>query len=151
MSSAASEGKRSRLAAIPSRQTVVTLFHEGWKYFAVSAGSLLVDLGLFWTEIHLLHIHYLIANLVSVSVGMLINYWASVTWVFGERSLASRRAEFLGFVAIGLAGLAVNEAGVALFVGLIGLAPVAGKLAAAGLSFLFNFVSRRWLLFTDRG
>ena len=124
------------------------LFHEGWKYFLVSVVSLAVDLGVYWTLIDVAKVYYLIANLVSVSVGLVANYALSVAFVFSQRRLKSRRAEFIGFVAIGLAGLAVNEAGVAMLVGGFGLSRVLGKIGAAGVSFMFNFVARRTLLFT---
>jgi putative flippase GtrA len=127
---------------------LATLFHESWKYFLVSAASLVVDQSVFWALIHLAGVYYLAANVVSVSVGLILNYALSVTLVFKERRLTSRGAEFVGFVVIGLMGLAVNEAFVALFVGGLGLMPMIGKLAAAGPSFAFNFIVRRALLFT---
>lgn len=130
------------------RDRLITLFHESWKYFLVSALSLAVDQAVFWALIHLAGIYYLAANVVSVSVGLIVNYLLSVTLVFKERRLTSRRAEFAGFVLIGLMGLVVNEVFVALFVSGLGMAAMIGKLFAAGPSFLFNFISRRVLLFT---
>jgi putative flippase GtrA len=138
----------ARLAPLRPRLTV--LFHETWKYFLVSALSLVVDQGVFWLLVHQAGIYYLGANVISVSVGLAVNYALSVTLVFKERRLASRRAEFVGFIAIGFMGLAVNEAFVALFVGVFGLNAIPGKLLAAGPSFLFNFITRRLLLFTAR-
>ena len=130
------------------RDRLETLFHESWKYFLVSAASLVVDQSVFWALIHLAGVYYLAANVVSVSVGLVLNYVLSVRLVFKERRLTNRRAEFVGFVLIGLMGLVVNEAFVALFVGGLGLKAMIGKLAAAGPSFAFNFIVRRALLFT---
>ncbi len=124
------------------------LFNESWKYFLVSAVSLALDLAVYWTLVNKVGLHYLTANVFSVSVGLMINYGLSVSLVFTERRLKSRRAEFIGFVLIGVAGLGVNEAFIALFVGVLGLGTLTGKIAAAGLSFLFNFVTRRVLLFS---
>jgi putative flippase GtrA len=95
-------------------------------------------------------VYYLAANVVSVSIGLVANYVLSVAYVFKERRFESRWAEFAGFVMIGVVGLAVNEAGVAMFVGILGFGAIVGKLAAAGISFVFNFVTRRLLLFTAR-
>ena len=130
------------------RPKLVVLFHESWKYFLVSALSLAVDLALFWLLVEKAHIHYLIANIVSVSAGLVVNYALSVAFVFKERRLKSRWAEFVGFVVIGVLGLAVNEAGVAVLIGLAHLPIVIGKVGAAGVSFVFNFVVRRVVLFT---
>ena len=132
------------------RPELMTLFHESWKYFLVSALALAVDLSLFWLLVEKAHIYYLAANAVSVSTGLIVNYLLSVAFVFKQRRLASRRAEFVGFIAIGLMGLAVNEGCVAVLVGVAGLGPILGKLAAAGVSFVFNFVTRRVLLFTAK-
>jgi putative flippase GtrA len=130
--------------------SLMSLLHEGWKYFVVSAVTLALDLAIYWTLIEVAKVYYLAANLVSVSVGLVANYALSVAFVFSQRRLKSRRAEFAGFVAIGLAGLAVNEAGVAVLVGGFGLSRVLGKIGAAGVSFMFNFLARRTLLFTAR-
>ncbi len=46
--------------------------------------------------------------------------------MFKERRLTSRRAEFAGFVLIGVLGLAVNEAGVAILIGMARL-PIVGR------------------------
>lgn len=130
------------------RPKLIVLFHESWKYFLVSALSLAVDLALFWFLVKKAQVFYLSANVVSVSAGLIVNYVLSVAFVFKERRLKSRWAEFAGFVVIGLLGLAVNEAGVAILIGMVRLPIVIGKIGAAGISFVFNFVVRRAVLFT---
>ena len=127
---------------------LMALFNESWKYFLVSAASLALDLMVYWTLIRILGVHYLIANIISVGSGLVLNYLLSIAFVFKQRRLKNRRAEFIGFVLIGLAGLVVNEWLVALFVGMLGFGVVPGKVAAAGGSFVFNFVARKLLLFT---
>jgi putative flippase GtrA len=135
----------------PLGPKLVTLLHETWKYFVVSAASLVLDMAIYWVLFEKANIPYLAANVVSVSAGLILNYALSVVWVFKERSLSSRWAEFTGFVVIGLAGLTVNEALLAAFVGGLHVGPLLGKVAAAGGSFVFNFVVRRLILFTARG
>jgi putative flippase GtrA len=130
------------------RPKLIVLFHESWKYFLVSALSLVVDLALFWILVEKAHVFYLIANVASVSTGLIVNYALSVALVFKERRLKSRWAEFAGFVVIGVLGLAVNEAGVAILIGMARLPIVIGKVGAAGISFIFNFGVRRAVLFT---
>lgn len=127
---------------------LVTLAHETWKYFLVSLASLGVDFGLFLALDHHWKRQYLIWNALSFTVGLIVNYALSVTLVFKERRLSSRRWEFAGFFAIGLAGLALNEGLIAAAVGWAGLGHAAGKIAAAAGSFVFNFAARRSLLFT---
>lgn len=135
----------------PFAERAIAVFHESWKYFLVSAVSLGLDLAVYWTLVNIVRVHYLAANVVSVSAGLVINYVLSVTFVFTQRRLKSRRAEFVGFLLIGVAGLLVNELFVALFVGGLGLGTLVGKIAAAGLSFVFNFGARKVLLFSKAG
>jgi putative flippase GtrA len=134
--------------AVGARLT--TLLHEAWKYFLVSAVSLAVDFAVYWTLFRIAGVPPLAANVVSVSVGLIVNYALSVALVFKERRLSNRWAEFTGFVVIGVAGLAVNEALLAVGIDVLQLGPVISKLAAAGGSFVFNFVVRRVVLFTAR-
>jgi hypothetical protein len=56
----------------------------------------------------------------------------------------------LGFLATGVAGLLLTEALMRLFVGECGLSVPLAKLGTAGFVFLFNFVSRRDLLFREQ-
>jgi putative flippase GtrA len=135
----------------PLGPKLVTLLHESWKYFLVSAVSLALDMAIYWVLFEAAKIPYLVANVVSVSAGLVLNYALSVAWVFKERRLSSRWAEFTGFVVIGFAGLTVNEALLAAFVGGLHVGPLVGKVGAAGGSFVFNFVVRRVMLFTARG
>jgi putative flippase GtrA len=145
-------GVRSRAPA----PALVKLFHEGWKYFLVSLLSLAVDMAVVVVLYHLARNNLGLtksasvvgANILSVSAGLIVNYLLSVRLVFSERRFADRRAEFAIFVAIGVAGVAINTALVWLFVVPVGLAILIGKIAAAGVSFVFNFAARRLLLFT---
>ena len=105
--SLAQPGLAARIGRL--RPRLVVLFHETWKYFLVSAASLAVDLGLYWTLVERAKVYYLAANVVSVSIGLVANYVLSVAYVFKERRFESRWAEFAGFVMIGVVGLAVNE------------------------------------------
>jgi putative flippase GtrA len=140
----------------PPRAALVKLFHEGWKYFLVSALSLLVDMAVVVVLYHLARetlgltksASVIASNILSVSAGLIVNYLLSVRHVFSERRFDDRRAEFAIFVAIGVAGVVINTALVWLFVVPLGLAILIGKIAAAGASFVFNFAARRLLLFT---
>ncbi len=95
-------------------------------------------------------VHYLISAAVGFSAGLVVNYALSVAFVFRERRLASRRWEFVGFMLIGLAGLALNEVLMKLFVETVGLGYALAKIPATGVGFVFNFGARRLALFTAR-
>jgi putative flippase GtrA len=135
---------------LPARLT--TLFHETWKYFLVSLAALALDYSLLVGLTALGKIHYLVSAAVGFSAGLVLNYVLSIAFVFRERRLAGRRMmEFAGFLLIGLAGLALNEVLMKIFVESAGMGYALAKIPATGVGFVFNFGARRALLFTKAG
>ena len=135
-------------AAAPLWARGRTVFHETWKYFLASVAALAVDFGLMVALTEFAHLHYLVSAAIGFSAGLVVNYLLSVTMVFSQRRLADRRLEFAGFLLIGLAGLALNEGLLKLFVDTAGLGYAFAKLPATGVGFVFNFGVRRLVLFT---
>jgi putative flippase GtrA len=90
---------------------------------------------------------YLIANACSFGVGTLANYALSVSWVFRSRTLRDWRVELLVFAGAGILGLGVSQAAMFVCVELIGLYYFLAKVVATGCHFVFNFTSRKLLLF----
>jgi putative flippase GtrA len=92
-------------------------------------------------------VHYLVAAAFSFLAGMVVAYAGSILFVFRARRARRVTAEIAGFFAIGLAGLALNQVLLFLFVHFCGLEVALAKAPTAGCVFLFNFLSRRALLF----
>ena len=130
------------------RTRAAQIFHEMWKYFLVSAAALAIDYGLLVGLTSIGHVHYLVSAGVGFAAGLLLSYALSVAFVFREHGLSDRRLEFLGFMLIGLAGLALNELLMGFFVETVGLGYALAKIPATGVGFLFNFGVRRAFLFT---
>ena len=128
--------------------TLRSLADEGVRYLAASALALAIDFGVYTGLIRLAAVHYLVAAPIGFALGLATVYALSVRWVFRQRRLADRRAEFALFAAIGLAGMALNQiiiyAVVAMMPGFYEIA----KVISAGVVFCFNFISRKLLLFT---
>ena len=128
--------------------TLRSLADEGVRYLAASALALAIDFGVYTGLIRLAGVHYLVAAPIGFALGLATVYALSVRWVFRQRRLADRRAEFALFAAIGLAGMALNQiiiyAVVAMMPGFYEIA----KVISAGVVFCFNFISRKLLLFT---
>lgn len=128
--------------------TLRSLADEGVRYLAASALALAIDFGVYAGLIRLAGVHYMVAAPIGFALGLATVYALSVRWVFRQRRLADRRAEFALFAAIGLAGMALNQiiiyAAVAMMPGSYEIA----KFISAGVVFCFNFISRKLLLFT---
>jgi putative flippase GtrA len=123
------------------------LLKEAVGYGLASAIALAADAGLLFVLVHFLGWWYLAAATVSFTVGVAVAYVLSVTLVFERRRVASRRAEFATFVAIGVVGLLINNAVIYVGVHHFGLHYMVAKAFAALVTFAGNFVARRQLLF----
>lgn len=116
------------------------------RYLIASLAALALDVTVLQLAASL--IHYLLAASLGFVVGAVAMYLLSTRWVFRRRKLADRTPiEFSAFVAIGLAGLALNDLVIYVGVDRLGLALLSAKLAAAGASFLFNYTARKLALF----
>ncbi len=126
------------------------VLREALGYTAASAIALGVDMTILAVLVHYYHWGTLTAATTSFLAGAGIAYALSVRFVFKQRRLRNRRAEFASFVAIGAIGVAVNAAVIYAAVDLLGLHYLIGKCIAAVFTFSCNFVARRQLLFVQR-
>lgn len=119
-----------------------------FRYFAASLLALAADTATFSVSLRLLHLPLALAATAGFVLGAAIAYLLSIRWVFRERTLARHPAlEFLTFAAIGVAGLGVTQ--LVLWIGVteLRLLPEAVKLGAAVITFAFNYLVRKALLF----
>ena len=124
-------------------------FLEFLRYGMASAAALTVDFGLLVLLTSGFGVDYLISGAIGFSVGVVIVYVLSITWVFRGQANDNRGSEFAIFVAIGIAGLGVNELIMWQGTETAGLPYQVSKLASAGCVFLFNFTFRKLLLFSE--
>ena len=113
----------------------------------VSVIALFFDFGLLVILKQIFGINYLIAAAMSFSVGVLINYVLSVTWVFANRKLSSRNTEFLVFVMINVIGLGLNLLIIAGFVQFGHLDYRLSKVVSTVVVFFWNFTMRKKILY----
>ena len=117
------------------------------RYAVVSGVSLGVDFGGLWLLTEAAGLHYLVSAAISYGLGMIVNYALSVVWVFPTRKLKSRTAEFGIFVAIGVAGLGLNEALLWLLTDVLRLHYLVSRSVSAIVGFFAKYVARRLALF----
>ena len=127
-----------------------TFLQEAQGYCAASLCALGVDMAILWILVHFFSWRYLAAATASFLVGAVVAYRLSVRLAFKQHRLRDRRAEFVSFVAIGTAGLAINAGVIAVAVRYFGLHYIIAKCVAAGFTFTCNFLARRQLLFVRR-
>ncbi len=117
------------------------------RYGAASVFALALDYGVLVTLTKGFGVDYLQAAAVGFLFGLMLIYLLSVRYVFEARRARAPRLEMAGFLATGLIGLLLTEGLMHLFVSSFCFSLTIAKAATAGFVFLFNFVSRRSLLF----
>jgi putative flippase GtrA len=137
----------SFLARAPDSRAV-RLLADLLKYGFASAAALALDFAVLMFCFSILGFDHLVAAALGFLAGLTLVYVLSVRFVFRGRRRLRGRTEFIGFLVTGIAGLALTEALMHLFVD-FGALPVAlSKVPTAGFVFLFNFAARRALLFS---
>ena len=123
-----------------------TQLEELLRYFVVSGVALAADTGVMLLAANF--VHYLWAATLGFVLGAVTSYLLSVGWAFRHRRLAAfPRTEFAVFVAVGVAGLGLNNLVIYAAVEYAGLGLLAAKAVAAGMTFSFNFAVRKLGLF----
>lgn len=117
------------------------------RYAAASVFALALDYGVLMLLTKGFDVDYLAAAAAGFLSGLALIYLLSVRYVFEGRRRRAPRVEMAGFLITGVVGLMLTEALMHFFVGRLGLSLSLGKAATAGFVFMFNFISRRSLLF----
>lgn len=117
------------------------------RYVLVGGGAFAVDYTAMVFCAQIFQIHYLTAATIGFCLGLAANYSISIWWVFDERSLQNRTAEFIVFAAIGITGLGLNDGIIYAGQEWLGVDYRISKLAATGATLVFNFTVRKMILF----
>lgn len=122
--------------------------NEMFRYFVVSAVCLALDFAILIGLTEFGSLHYLVSNAIAFCIATTVGYVWCIIWVFGRRRLDSKHWEYVIFIGIGVIGLAINEIGLWMLVEGADLHYTLAKFGASGASFLFNYLSRKLVLFT---
>ena len=120
-----------------------------WKFNAVGALGLLVQLGSLGLFIHGLGLHYLLATALAVEAAVLHNFAWHIRWTWADRQAAPSVPAATTFLRFNLTTGVVSIAGNVLFMwilaGRANVEPVVANGLAIALCSVVNFVlSDRW-------
>lgn len=118
------------------------------KYGFASIAALMLDFITLMALYKGLGVNYLVAAAIGFLSGLALVYTLSVRFVFRDRRRRGARAEMIGFLITGVAGLALTEALMHIFVDYACVPVALSKIPTSGVVFLFNFTARRALLFS---
>src|SRR5262249_5510519 len=136
-----------KLAFLFVGQTDTTLV-QLFRYTLIGVLAFLVDYASLFAIKELAGIHYLWAAAIAFILGLVTNYCLSITWVFKKRPVQNREVEFIIFAALGVLGLAINELVMFTLTSGAQFHYLVSKLVSTGISYGWNFASRKVLLFS---
>jgi putative flippase GtrA len=106
-----------------------------------------VDIGLFMLFAQHYGLPYLRVSAASFVAATLVNYWLSIRFVFVSGQRFRRRWEMALVFLVSAAGLALNQAILALCVESLRMGLLLAKLSATGAVFFWNYFARRVFVF----
>lgn len=118
------------------------------RYGFVGGISFVVDYGTLFCLTEYAELHYLLSATIAFVFGLITNYLLSISWVFSRTENISRLAEFTVFTIIGIVGLALNAAIMYACTEWLHWHYMLSKIISTILVFFWNFLSRKYLLFT---
>ncbi len=117
------------------------------RYLVISLLALGIDTGTLVLLTEMLGVPYLLSAPAGFLLGMGTVYLGSIYWVFRRRRLSSAGEEIFFFAVIGVGGLLITEVTLWAVAGGLEIDYRIAKILAVGLSFMFNFVARKYFLF----
>jgi putative flippase GtrA len=123
---------------------IVKLFRSSFvRYAFVGCLGLVVDMGLFYVFYELLHVNYVLSNIVSSSVAVVHNFLLN-TWItFKVKDKLFVR--FLSFYSIALVGMALSSGMLALMIDVMHLNSMVSKaIAVFVVALLQYYVNKHW-------
>ncbi|MCQ2322502.1 MAG: GtrA family protein [Bacteroidales bacterium] len=119
------------------------------RYFFSGGVAFLVDTGLLYVLTEFCGVYYLVSSIISFSIGLIITYLLSILWVFDNRNMKNRYAEFSVFVLIGVVGLGLTSLFMWFFTDKIGVHYIFSKIITTIIVFVWNFIAKKSLLFRN--
>lgn len=116
------------------------------KYGFMAVIVVAIELVSFTVMISQLRINYLFATIISLAIGILLNWLGSRYFVFGK-SKHSTGKEFTLVAITSLAGVLLQIVTVFTAVEILNMQPLPGKVAAIIITFFWNYLARKKIIY----
>lgn len=146
------DGNRKTLMATPLYShltTVAVISKQLFRYLSAAIVGYIFDFGTLILLHEIFNIHYLVAAASGFVVGLVVVYFLSTMYVFGESKIKSKQKEFSIFAVIGLVGLGVLTLLMWIMTDLLGINYLVSKVFATVLVYVWNFFARRSLYYNS--
>lgn len=133
-----------KLIVNKSSNLIVQLF----RYVMTGGVAFVADFGLLYFLTEEVGVHYLVSTIAAYSLGLMITYCLSIFWIFDKRSSKNWLIELAIFATIGLIGLGLTYLIMWLLTDMLHLHYLLSKIVSTGVVFIWNFVTKKLLLFS---
>lgn len=121
--------------------TIIQFF----RYLFVGGIAAVVNIGMLYVFTDIMHINYIISNILSFTLGLFTNYILSKKFVFQGETSISKTKEFIIYAIIGVLGLGIDTFLVWLFTDVFKVYYMLSKLISTMIVFVWNFGARKVL------
>lgn len=121
-----------------------------FRYFFVGGIAFIVDYSALFLLTEYAGLYYLISAAIAFTLGLIVNYIISISWVFNNQTFKNRSTEFLIFAVIGCVGLVLNAGIMYVFTDFLGTYYMVSKIISTVLVFFWNFIARKLILFNSK-
>lgn len=121
-----------------------------WRYGVGSTISYLINVAIIIIMTDLMGVHYLLSSIAGYASIVITSYIFSVTWIFTERKLASRRREFVAFTLITIFAMCMNLLSMWIFTDKFHWHYVVSNVSTNFLATLWGYIPKKLFLFSER-
>ena len=112
------------------------------RFCVVGGGCFLIDYALLFILTEYAGIYYLYSAGISFTLTVILNYWLCLVYVFqGAKKQTKKQATI--FIGSSVAGLAINQFCMWLFVDVVGIYYMIAKIFSAAIVTIWNYILKR--------
>lgn len=127
----------------PARESLLI---QIFKFVIVGGIATIIDWLIYFILYKFIKLEPIIANIISFSVSVVYNYYASCKYVFKVNKEKSKTRQFTEFIIFSLIGLGINELLIFIFVNKLSWNAMLVKILATLIVMVFNFITRKKFL-----
>ena len=116
-----------------------------FRYLFVGGFAAVINIGTLYIFKEYIHLHYLIANILGLLLGLITNYFLSKWLVFAKEKKVNKLFEFITYTIIGVIGLGLDTLFMWTFTDKMKLYYLLSKIISTGLVFIWNFIARKFM------
>ena len=125
------------------REKTNNTFIQFFRYLFVGGIAAVVNIGMLYVFTDILSLYYLLSNVLSFTLGLIVNYLLSKKFVFQEEVSISKTKEFIIYAIIGVVGLGLDTFLIWIFTDIMKIYYMISKLLSTMIVFIWNFVARK--------